>query len=321
MTQTILVTGGAGYIGSHACKALSLAGYTPVVYDNLSHGHAEMVKWGSLEIGDICDATRLREVFAKQQPAAVMHFAGLISVGESVEKPELYHHNNVVGSMTLLAAMAEANIHHLVFSSTCAVHGYPKHVPIEESEGCAPINPYGESKLAIEHAIKATNLNAMILRYFNAAGADAEGDTGELHEPETHIIPLAILAAMHHRPFHVFGTDYPTPDGTAIRDYIHVTDLARAHVLALTHVLQHGGQHTLNLGTGIGTSVREMVAAIEETASTPLEIIYSSRRAGDPPMLVANASRARELLQFSPEHSSIRNIVHTAWQWHQKNHA
>lgn len=315
----ILVTGGAGYIGSHACKALAAAGHTPVTVDNLTRGFRELVKWGPLEQGDVLDGAWLRDVIRRYTPSAVFHFAGYISVPESVSQPELYQRNNVEGFKSLIDAM-QGNVQHLVLSSSCAVHGVPKSVPIREGDPCNPINPYGQNKWAMEQMAheqaRIHGTRYMILRYFNASGADAAGETGELHEPETHAIPLAIQAALHGTPFNVYGADYPTPDRTAIRDYIHVTDLAHAHLLALNHLLAGKPSDTVNIGTGMGTSVAEMIQAVERTSGARLKLNVTERRTGDPPVLVADPSRATELLGFTPIHSDMDTIIRTAWNWH-----
>ncbi len=318
VNKNIIVTGGAGYIGSHACKALHQAGYNPITIDNLSHGFASLVKWGALEQGDICDSEWAANILREYSPLAVMHFAGLINVAESVANPKLYMRNNVEGTLSLLAAMKQENINNLIFSSSCAVHGNIAQASITEESPCNPINPYGKSKSLAEQAIEKSGLNAVILRYFNAAGADAEGETGEMHNPETHLIPLAIDAAIHGKSFSVFGNDYDTEDGTAIRDYIHVSDIASAHLLALAHLINNSGLYTVNIGTGKGISVTEVISAIEKIMGLPINKIYCERRAGDPPILIANNDRAKKLLGFTPTHSSIENIIKTAWKWQLK---
>ncbi|HUC12230.1 MAG TPA: UDP-glucose 4-epimerase GalE, partial [Stellaceae bacterium] len=266
MTPSILVTGGAGYIGSHACKRLAHAGYRPVVYDNLSRGHREAVRWGPLVEGDLADGARLRAAIVEYRVAAVMHFAAYAYVGESVTNPALYYRNNLAGSLSLLEAMRESGVGEIVFSSTCATYGTPDIVPIRESAPQSPVNPYGETKLAIERALhwygQAYGLRSVALRYFNAAGADPEGEIGECHEPETHLVPLVLQAALGQRShIDIFGTDYPTPDGTAIRDYVHVDDLATAHLRALERLRGGGDSIAVNLGTGSGCSVREVIVA------------------------------------------------------------
>ncbi len=318
----VIVTGGAGYIGSHACKALAASGYIPVTVDTLEHGFQRLVQWGPLEIGNILDTAWLITIMEKYRPVAVMHFAGLINVGQSVREPGIYYETNVAGTISLLNAMTTADIKNLIVSSSCAVHGIPQSVPIREGDPCDPINPYGRSKWLAEQIIRdvagATSMAVMMLRYFNAAGADPDCQTGELHNPETHLIPLCINAALAGKPFSLFGTDYDTPDGTAIRDYIHVSDLAHAHVLSLEHILKHGGVHALNLGTGKGTSVREIITAVEAMANKPLPVNLAPRREGDPPVLVADPKNAMNLLNFQPRHSDIMTILQTAWAWHTK---
>lgn len=318
----ILVTGGAGYIGSHVCKALAESGFIPVTYDNLGDGHEWAVRWGPLELGDIADRDRLAIVFRSYQPLAVIHFAGYIAAGESVTNPGKYYKNNVVGSLCLLEAMRSHGLSRLVFSSSAAVYGTPEATPIPETHPLRPINPYGTSKLIMEHMIgdfaAAYGLHAASLRYFNAAGADPSGLIGEAHAPETHAIPLAIQAARGALPhFEVFGTDYPTPDGTAVRDYVHVVDLASAHLAALEHLLADGASLTLNVGTGQGHSVNEVLAAVERAAGHRLKTRKGPRRAGDPPSLVADPSLAKKTLGWQPRHADLNDIVASAWAWHE----
>ena len=319
--SAILVTGGAGYVGSHACKALAAAGYTPVAYDNLGRGHRELVRWGPLEVGDLADRARLDEVFARHRPEAVMHFAAFAYVGESVQDPALYYRNNVGGTLELVEATRRAGVNALVFSSTCATYGVPERMPIDEDTPQRPINPYGATKLAIERMLAdygaAYGLRSASLRYFNAAGCDPDGETGELHDPETHVIPRVLMAAAGEiEHVEVFGTDYPTPDGTCLRDYIHVADLARGHVQALDY-LQRGGATTgVNLGTGRGFSVREVIAAAEQVTGRRIPVREAPRRPGDPPVLVADPARARALLGFAPRYTELAPMVATAWRWH-----
>ena len=326
MSQSILVTGGAGYVGSHACKALARAGHRPVVYDNLSRGHREAVRWGPLVEGDLRDSARLVEALRQHQAAAVMHFAAFAYVGESVEQPETYYRNNVEGALALLAAMRETAVSMLIFSSTCAVYGIPAQLPISETTAKAPLNPYGDTKLAIERALywygDAYGLRYAALRYFNAAGADPDGEIGENHDPETHLIPRVLRAALGSgEPVEIYGTDYPTPDGTAIRDYIHVTDLADAHVQALGYLAAGGENAALNLGTGQGCSVRQVIAAVERIAGRPVPFREAPRRAGDPPELVADPALARGRLEWEPHHSDLDTIVATALGWERRARA
>jgi UDP-arabinose 4-epimerase len=321
MTQSILVTGGAGYIGSHACKALARAGYRPVAFDNLSSGHRKAVRWGPLVQGDLADREHLRAVLADHRVVAVMHFAAYANVAQSVTRPELYYHNNLVGTLSLLDAMREAGVGEIVLSSTCAVYGTPHTVPIRENAVQCPVNPYGETKLAIERALRwygeAYGIRSVSLRYFNAAGADLEGELGECHEPETHLIPLVLQAALGQRPcIEVYGSDYPTPDGTAIRDYVHVEDLATAHLRALEHLRAQGAGIAVNLGTGYGHSVREVIAAVERLGGRHVPTRAAPRRAGDPPALVADPGLAAELLGWQPQYSNLDTIIRTAFAWH-----
>jgi UDP-glucose-4-epimerase GalE len=323
-SRAVLVAGGAGYIGSHACKALAKAGYLPVTYDNLSYGHSEAVRWGPLVVGDLGDRELLADTMRGFGVVAVMHFAASTFVGESIEKPELYFHNNVVNSLGLLDTMRQLGVRRIVFSSTCATYGLPDIVPIAETTPQHPVNPYGESKLMVERALhwhgKAHGLNYAALRYFNAAGADPDGQTGEDHTPETHLIPLIFDAVLGRRAqIEVYGTDYPTPDGTAIRDYIHVQDLAEAHVRALAHLEQGRPSLQLNLGTGHGFSVREVIAAAERITGRRVPRRETARRAGDPPLLIADARRAQEILGWRPALSDLDTILRTAWAWHCRN--
>ena len=316
--MNVLVTGGAGYIGSHACKALSAAGITPVTYDNLSTGHRWAVRWGPLVTGDLRDSTLLRATIRKHQIEAVFHFAANSQVGESVRHPRKYYGNNLVNSLALLDAMLDVGVKRIVFSSTCATYGDPLSQLLDESHPQNPINPYGETKLAIERALswygKAYGLEWVALRYFNAAGADEDGEIGEYHEPETHLIPLVLEAAVDARPICIFGTDYPTPDGTAIRDYIHVADLSDAHVRALRFLANGGASRAFNLGTGHGHSVREVIAAVERVTDRTVAAIEGNRRAGDPPRLMAAAGLASLHLNWKTR-KSLDQIVESAWRW------
>jgi len=318
----VLVTGGAGYIGSHACKALAAAGYVPVTYDNLVYGHRSAVRWGPFVQGDVLDRATLDATLRAWQPVAVMHFAAFAYVGESVTNPGKYYRNNVVGSLTLLEAMRDAAIGQFVFSSSCATYGVPQTVPIAEDHPQDPINAYGASKLMIERMLRdfetAHSLRSISLRYFNAAGADPECETGESHDPETHLIPLVLDAVAGVRPdVTVFGADYPTPDGTCIRDYVHVADLAQAHVLAL-QALQIGAASTAyNLGNGTGFSVRQVIDIASEVTGRPVPVKTGPRRAVDSPKLVGDASRIRAELGWRPVHADLADIIGTAWRWHQ----
>jgi UDP-arabinose 4-epimerase len=323
MASSILVTGGAGYIGSHACKALARAGYLPVAYDDLSRGHRAAVRWGPLVEGDIADRPRLCAALAEHRVAAVMHFAAYAYVGESVGNPALYYRNNLSGSLSLLEAMRETRVGEIVFSSTCAIYGTPDAVPIRETAPQNPVNPYGETKRAIERALhwygQAYAIRSASLRYFNAAGADGEGEIGEDHEPETHLIPLVLGAALGRRPaIEVFGTDYPTPDGTAIRDYIHVDDLADAHLRALERLRSGCASIALNLGSGEGHSVREVIAAAVAVSGRKIAVRDAPRRPGDPPALVADPSLAAQTLGWRASRSSLEAIIRTAFAWHNR---
>ena len=320
----ILVTGGAGYIGSHCCRALTAASYHPVVYDNFSTGHRDFVT-GSLVTGDVLDKAALAGAFAQHDIVAVMHFAASSLVGESVIDPQKYYLNNVVGTLSLLDAMREAGCNRLVFSSTGAVYGNADSKALSENYPCAPINPYGASKWMIERILadyrSAYGLGSFCLRYFNAGGADASGEIGELRENETHLIPRAMMALQGHvGDFAVFGDDYDTPDGTAIRDYIHVTDLAAAHVLALKLLMQGHSGGAFNLGTGTGFSVREILTAIAAETGRKVPHVVKPRRSGDPTYLVADPTAARDALKFRPAHSDLATIIRTAWAWHKKAH-
>lgn len=319
----MLVVGGAGYIGSHTCLDLANKGFKPVVYDNFSNGHREFVKWGPAEEGDIRDRARLDEVLAKHKPAAILHFAALIEVGESVKDPVAFYENNVIGTLTLLSAAQAAGVKAFVFSSTCATYGLPQSVPLDESHQQVPINPYGRTKYIVEQALadygQYKGLRSVVLRYFNAAGADFEGRIGEWHTPETHAIPLAIDAALGRRQgFKVFGSDYDTRDGTCVRDYIHVLDLADAHVRAVEYLLRGGDSVALNLGTGTGTTVKELLGTIETVSNRPFPVEYVGRREGDSTTLVANNDKARDILGWSPQYD-LTEIIQSAWNWHAKS--
>ncbi|HVC19379.1 MAG TPA: UDP-glucose 4-epimerase GalE [Vicinamibacterales bacterium] len=316
----MLVTGGAGYIGSHAAKALHRAGYRVVVYDNLLAGHREAVRFGEFVEGDVADLALLRHTLRRFAVGAVMHFAALLAVSESVRDPIRYYRTNVSGALTVLEAMAAESVGRFVFSSTCAVYGEPVETPIDEAQPTRPINTYGETKLAVERALphyeRAFGLRFAALRYFNAAGADPDGELGEDHDPEIHLIPRAIQAATGGAPLEIFGDDYPTPDGTCLRDYVHVTDLADAHVLALQALEETGRSDTCNLGSGRPSSVREVTAMVERVTGLPVPARLAARREGDPAVLFAASRRAAAELHWRPRHSGLETIVRTAWQWH-----
>jgi UDP-arabinose 4-epimerase len=318
--EVVLVTGGAGYIGSHACKALSEAGHIPVVYDNLSRGHREAVRWGAFEQGDLLDGERLRAVIREHAPTSVLHFAAFAYVGESVGDPGLYWRNNVVGSLSLLEAMRDTGVRRLVFSSTCATYGNPLEARITETHPQAPVNPYGQTKLAVEKMIDgfrlAHGLQAVALRYFNAAGCDPDGEIGEEHDPEPHLIPRALMAASGRvDALEIFGDDWQTRDGTCVRDYIHVRDLARAHVLALDALALGKAPAACNLGNGRGFSVREVVESVRRVTGLEVPHRIVPRRAGDPAELVGSAELARSALGWVPELPDLDAMVRTAWNW------
>lgn len=319
----VLVTGGAGYIGSQAAKALAKAGHKPYVLDNLSAGHRWAVNWGPFFELDLVEKEKVSYLLKNQRIEAVMHFAASLLVGESVENPRKYYWNNVVTTLHLLDAMREAEVGTIVFSSSAATYGNPKQVPIPEDHVKEPVNPYGETKLAMERALQwygiAYGLKWMALRYFNAAGADVDGELGESHDPEAHIIPLTIKAALGQRSHvEIYGTDYETPDGTAIRDYIHVNDLGDAHVRALEHLATGGASRALNLATGQGYSVREVIKTVAKVTGKNVPFREGPRRAGDPPVLVADARNAGTVLGWKPQHSDLETIIRTAWAWHEK---
>ena len=322
---TILVTGGAGYVGAHTCKALRRSGYTPVVFDNLSTGHRNFVRWGPLVQGDIRDHAAVLDAINYCKPKAVLHFAASACVGESVSDPRKYYDNNLAGSLSLLRAMLDADCRKLVFSSTCAVYGEPTELPIGETSPLNPVNPYGASKLMVERILadyaRAYAFQSIALRYFNASGADPDGELGELRDPETKLIPRAMMAIQGHiTDFAVFGTDYDTPDGTPIRDYIHVSDLADAHVLALRRLMAGGPGGAFNLGTGRGYSVKEVLDAIATETGVGLNATEAPRRQGDPAVLVADARRASTELGFAPSLSDLKSVVQTSWAWHKQAH-
>ena len=321
--MNILVTGGAGYIGGHTCKALAAAGFTPVVIDNLVTGHRSAVKWGPFVQGDIADRALVAQVLGDYHIAAVLHFAACAYVGESMSSPGKYFQNNVSGTLALLDAVRTRGITDFVFSSTCATYGIPSQLPIGEGHPQRPVNPYGESKLFVERVLRwyglAYGLRSVVLRYFNAAGADPDCDIGEDHDPETHLIPLVIQTALGLRDhIDIYGRDFATPDGTAIRDYIHVRDLADAHVSALRHLLRGGDSMQLNLGTGQGYSVLEVIEAVQDYSGVAVATRDCPRRPGDPAALVADARRAQDVLGWEPAHSTLRQIAATAWRWQER---
>ncbi len=322
--KTILVTGGAGYVGSHCCKEFAAQGWTVVVYDNLYRGWRDMVRWGELIEGDILDTTALQTAVAKVKPDVLAHFAALTYVGESVEQPDLYYCNNTLGTFNILEALRAAGVNKMIFSSTAATYGEPLEAPMPETHRQLPINPYGWSKLMVERMMAdyadAYGLRFASLRYFNAAGASPDGDIGERHEPETHVIPLAARGALRDDyRFTIFGDDFDTRDGTCVRDYVHVSDLGRAHAAAADYLMTGGAAQFFNLGTGEGTTVKEIADAIEKVSGKPLPRKVGPRRAGDPAVLVASNTRAREVLGWTPTQSSIDEIVRTAWAWAQKD--
>ncbi|WP_171206485.1 UDP-glucose 4-epimerase GalE [Ruegeria sp. HKCCA0235A] len=323
--KTILVTGGAGYIGSHACKALAQAGYLPVTYDNLITGWQDAVQFGPFEQGDLLDRDRLDEVFAKHKPDAVMHFAALSQVGDAMRKPGMYWSNNVTGSLNLIEAAVAAGCLDFVFSSTCATYGEHDNVVLDESTAQYPLNAYGASKRAIEDILKdfeaAHGLRHVIFRYFNVAGADPEGEVGEFHRPETHLIPLMLDAIDGKRDgLTVFGTDYDTPDGTCIRDYVHVCDLVDAHILGLGWLEQGKGSRVFNLGTGSGFSVLEVIEQSRSVTNRPVPYTVGPRRAGDCTKLVSGSVRAENELGWKPKRSTLETMIADAWRWHQNGH-
>jgi UDP-glucose 4-epimerase len=327
-SKTILVTGGAGYIGSHAVWALQQAGYRVLILDNLVYGHKDLVDSvlkTDLIVGSTLDRELLQSIFSQHDIAAVMHFSAYAYVGESVTNPSKYYENNVMGTLSLLDAMVEADIKAFVFSSTCATYGVPQELPIPENHPQNPINPYGASKLMVERILtdydKAYDLKSVCFRYFNAAGAHPEGILGEDHNPETHLIPLVLQTALGKRDaIYIFGTDYPTEDGTCVRDYIHVSDLADAHILGLEYLLKGGSSTKFNLGNGNGFSVKQVIDAAGRVTGQPIPVVEAERRPGDPPALVGGSEQARKVLGWNPQYSDIDTILSHAWQWHQKRH-
>jgi UDP-arabinose 4-epimerase len=322
--SAVLVTGGAGYIGSHVCKALSRAGFLPVTLDNLATGHRWAVKWGPLEVGDVRDSGLLEALMHRYRVTAVLHFAGLSLVGRSAELPFEYYDVNVGGALALTLAMRNSGLRRLVFSSTCAVYGMPQHLPVAEDAPTLPVNVYGRTKLAEENLFadlaRAGVIDVALLRYFNAAGADREGEIGEAHDPESHLIPLAIRAALEPgETLKVFGTDYPTPDGTCLRDYVHVEDLAAAHLKALELLEKTPGCHAFNLGSGVPVSVREVLASVERLSGQAVKVLESPRRVGDPDRLFASPEKARRELGWVPASTAIDTMVGSALNWHRKH--
>lgn len=319
----ILVVGGAGYIGSHTNKILNQEGYETIVLDNLSYGHRDFVKWGQFVEGDMADELLLDEIFTNNNIVAVMHFSAFIAVGESVEKPGLYYDNNVSKTVTLLNKMVEHKVPYFIFSSTCAIMGEPEYLPLDEVHPRNPINPYGWSKFMVEQILqdfeKAHGINYTILRYFNASGADPDAEVGEKHDPETHLIPLILDAALGVRDsITIFGTDYDTRDGTCIRDYIHVNDLAQAHVLALKWMSQNRKSNDFNLGNGEGFTVKEIIDVVEKITGKSVPVRTGERRSGDAASLIGSSTKARKILGWVPELHNIEDIVATAWNWHKK---
>lgn len=319
----ILIVGGAGYIGSHVNKQLNLQGYETVVFDNLSYGHEDFVKWGVFERGDLGKIDDIRGVFKKYPIEAVMHFAAFTYVGESVEDPQKYYLNNLRNTLNLLQVMLEEDIKYFVFSSTCATYGNPQEIPITESHPQNPISPYGKGKYMVEQILedysKSYDLNYVSLRYFNAAGADPDAEIGELHQPETHLIPLILDAAMGRMEnIQIFGTDYPTPDGTCIRDYIHVLDLADAHIKALKYLQNKNRSEVFNLGNGHGFSVKEVIETAVKVTGTQIPVKEVERRHGDPPVLVGSSQKAKKILNWHPQYQDLSLIIETAWKWHKK---
>jgi UDP-glucose-4-epimerase GalE len=321
MGERVLVTGGAGYVGSHACKALARAGYTPITYDNLAYGHREAVRWGAFVQGDLANRDALAAALRHFEIKAVMHFAASANVSDSLEHPELYYRNNVINSLILLDCMRDAGVGSIVFSSSAATYGTAEIVPIHETTPQCPVNPYGETKLAVERALHwygaAHGIAYAALRYFNASGADPDAEIGEVHRPETHLIPLILETALGRRShIDVYGTNYATADGTAVRDYIHVQDLADAHVRALNHLRKGGDSIALNLGAGQGHSVLQVIAASKRVTGRRISWRETARRPGDPPVLVADTTLAREVLSWTPQLSDLDSIIKTAWAWH-----
>jgi UDP-glucose 4-epimerase len=319
----ILIVGGAGYIGSHMNKLLSRNGYGTVVFDNLVYGNRDFVRWGEFVLGDLADTNQIKLCFRKFPIDSVMHFSAFAYVGESVTDPAKYYRNNVLNTINLLDVMREFGVRHFIFSSSCATYGIPREIPITESHHQNPINPYGRSKLMVEEILKdydkAYGIKHVNLRYFNAAGADPDGDIGERHHPETHLIPLTIYAALGmNKDVRIFGTDYATGDGTCIRDYIHVMDLADAHIRAIDHLKTTGQSDSFNLGNGGGYSVREIIETVRKASKRDFKVVEAERREGDPPVLIGSSKKATEILGWRPQYADIQTIVETAYKWHSK---
>ncbi len=324
MGKKILITGGAGYIGSHVNKALAARGYDTLILDNLTYGHREFSKWGEFILADLADREILRLIFEKYNIQAVMHFAAFAYVGESIIEPGKYYLNNVTNTLNLLEIMLEFEVNTMIFSSSCAVYGHPMVIPITENHPRAPINPYGRSKLMIEDILedyyRAYGLKYVSLRYFNAAGADPETELGEWHEPETHLIPLVLDAAAGlRRHIEIYGTNYETKDGTCVRDYIHVNDLADAHILALEYLMDGGLSNVFNLGNGSGFSVKEVISCARNVTGKDIQEVVVGQRPGDPPMLISNWQKARSQLNWKPQYTELHDIIKTAWAWHRHN--
>ena len=319
----ILIVGGAGYIGSHINKELNKQGYKTVIFDSLVKGHKEAVKWGDFFQGDLGNIEDIRGIFKKYPIEAVLHFAAFIEVGESVKDPQKYYQNNVKNTLNLFQVMLENNVKKIIFSSTAATFGNPQYVPIDEKHPQTPINPYGQAKLMIEKILAdydlAYGLKYVALRYFNACGADLDGEIGENHNPESHLIPLILDAALGKREdIKIFGTDYPTVDGTCIRDYVHVNDLAQAHILALKKLMDGGESDCFNLGNGSGFSVKQVIEVAKKVTGVDFKVTEAERRAGDPPELIADSKKAREILKWEPKYFDLETIISSAWNWHKQ---
>lgn len=321
--KNILVVGGAGYIGSHTCKELFMQGYNPIVFDSLIYGHKDFVKWGEFVLGDLNNIDQIRLVFERYKIDAVMHFAAFAYVGESVTNPKKYYQNNVVATLNLLNVMKDYDVRKFIFSSSCATYGNPEYLPIDEEHPQNPINPYGMSKLMVENILKdystAYDFRFVSLRYFNASGCDIDGEIGEFHDPETHLIPLILDAALGKRDsIKVFGTDYDTKDGSAVRDYIHVVDLSNAHILALKYLFQNGKSEVFNLGNGVGFSVNEVIECVKRVTGLKFNVENVGRRLGDPEALIGSSEKINSILGWEPKYFRLDDIISTAWEWHKK---